>query len=408
MKFKLLLISLVVLFASVAQGQVSSSTARRVRAGTTLPTTCRATNPVDVFIDSNATITDRWYICTSTNTWTAQTGPATAPGGSNTHVQFNDSSAFGGDAGLTYNKTTDTLSISGLLQTGTGPTTLTDAAGKILSASLNTVAAAQGGFGSNVSAQSGVPLFATGTPTFTSTTGTSNFVRATAPSFTSDQWITSTDSAHQRFHFAGNGTTFIKSGQTSSADAAALFNFRDVTDNELMELRNRLNASNWTFNLNANVTQGWSSTGGATGAADTGIARHAAGVLEVNSGAPGTLRDITFRNFKGNGTGAAQFRTTQTTVPVCSTNCGTSPTVTGTDTFMKIVLGTTPASAFLVTFNGTWAAAPPCVVQMGLAGMVVGKLALTAATTTTTITVVTNGTAPSTGDIYFIHCGGLQ
>jgi hypothetical protein len=31
------------------------------------------------------------------------------PGGSNTQVQFNDSGVFGGDSGLTYNKTTDTL-----------------------------------------------------------------------------------------------------------------------------------------------------------------------------------------------------------------------------------------------------------------------------------------------------------
>lgn len=40
---------------------------------------------------------------------------AGTPGGSNTQVQFNDSSTFGGDAGLTYNKTTDTLTLAGLL-----------------------------------------------------------------------------------------------------------------------------------------------------------------------------------------------------------------------------------------------------------------------------------------------------
>jgi hypothetical protein len=94
--------------------------------------------------------------------------------------------------------------------------------------------------------------------------------------------------------------------------------------------------------------------------------------------------------------------------PVCSTNCGTSPTVTGTDTFMTVLLGTTPASGFLLTFNGTWAAAPSCVGSMAKAGMVVGKDVLTAVTTTTTLTVVTNGTAPSTGDIYHFHCGGLS
>src|SRR5882672_7481448 len=37
------------------------------------------------------------------------------PGGSNTQVQFNDSNVFGGDAGLTYNKTTDSLILAGLL-----------------------------------------------------------------------------------------------------------------------------------------------------------------------------------------------------------------------------------------------------------------------------------------------------
>ena len=38
----------------------------------------------------------------------------TSPGGTDTQVQFNDSGSFGGDAGLTYNKTTDTLSVNGI------------------------------------------------------------------------------------------------------------------------------------------------------------------------------------------------------------------------------------------------------------------------------------------------------
>lgn len=44
------------------------------------------------------------------------------------------------------------------------------------------VGIAYGGFGANNSASSGVPLFASGVITFTSTTGTGNFVRATSPS----------------------------------------------------------------------------------------------------------------------------------------------------------------------------------------------------------------------------------
>jgi len=50
-------------------------------------------------------------------TWTAQTGGGGgngSPGGSNTQVQFNDAGSFGGDAGFTYNKSTDTLSVNTL------------------------------------------------------------------------------------------------------------------------------------------------------------------------------------------------------------------------------------------------------------------------------------------------------
>jgi hypothetical protein len=48
-------------------------------------------------------VTDAWHKVDTSG------GGGGAPGGSNTQVQFNDSGAFGGDAGLTYNKATDTL-----------------------------------------------------------------------------------------------------------------------------------------------------------------------------------------------------------------------------------------------------------------------------------------------------------
>lgn len=42
---------------------------------------------------------------------------------------------------------------------------------------------------------------------------------------------------------------------------------------------------------------GWvSSATDSTGAKDTGLARNAAGIVEVNNGTPGTLRDLTLRN----------------------------------------------------------------------------------------------------------------
>ena len=52
-------------------------------------------------------------------------GGSGAPGGSDTQVQFNDGgSTLGGDSGLTYNKTTDTLSVTGGVNVGTGVTIL--------------------------------------------------------------------------------------------------------------------------------------------------------------------------------------------------------------------------------------------------------------------------------------------
>lgn len=49
---------------------------------------------------------------------------------------------------------------------------------------VGTLAPGRGGFGADISAQSGVPLFTTGVPTFTGTSGTGNFARVTSPVFT--------------------------------------------------------------------------------------------------------------------------------------------------------------------------------------------------------------------------------
>ena len=50
--------------------------------------------------------------------WQCITTPGSSPGGADTQVQFNDGgSAFGGDAGLVFNKTTNNLTVSGDIQT---------------------------------------------------------------------------------------------------------------------------------------------------------------------------------------------------------------------------------------------------------------------------------------------------
>lgn len=92
--------------------------------------------------------------------------------------------------------------------------------------------------------------------------------------------------------------------------------------------------------------------------------------------------------------------------PSCTSNCGTSPSVVGTNSSFTVTMGASgsPASGWVVTFSGTWPAIPQCHVTMALAGMVVGKLPLTAVPTTTTLTVGTNGTAPSNSDVYNVQC----
>jgi hypothetical protein len=80
-----------------------------------------------------------------------------------------------GSALTRTNDTNVTLTLGG------SPTTALLNAASITVGWTGTLAASRGGFGADVSAQSGVPLFATGVPTFTGTTGSGNFVRATSP-----------------------------------------------------------------------------------------------------------------------------------------------------------------------------------------------------------------------------------
>lgn len=95
-------------------------------------------------------------------TWaTPAGGGGGTPGGSDTQVQFNDGGAFGGDAGLTYNKTTDVLTAGGVNVTG-----LTVSSAVATDASKNLVSVTNTGTGNNVLATS--PTLVTpilGTPT---------------------------------------------------------------------------------------------------------------------------------------------------------------------------------------------------------------------------------------------------
>lgn len=178
------------------------------------------------------------------------------------------------------------------------------------------------------------------------------------------------------------------------------------------------------FIARSDSTLCWSS--GALGAAvDLCTARDAANTFAQKNGTAAQVHRLYFTTtgpvyyqqtarthgvlLTGSG-GAMQLSTAQTTVPTCTTNCGTSPSIVGTDTAMRVTMGATgvPASAWVVQFNGTWPAAPVCHVTAALASMVVGKQAIAVVVTTTTITVTTNGTAPANADQYQIICMGVS
>ena len=52
--------------------------------------------------------------------------PLLVPGGSDTHVQFNDGGTLGGEAALTYNKATNVLTSTGTINASAGKILITD------------------------------------------------------------------------------------------------------------------------------------------------------------------------------------------------------------------------------------------------------------------------------------------
>jgi hypothetical protein len=120
--------------------------------------------------------------------WATVSGGGGTPGGSDTQVQFNDGgSTFGGDSGLTYNKSTDSLTIAGdlainggdltssastfnLFSTGTASTTLNIATNSVGASNTKTLNIGTGGAGSSTTAISMGSNLGTSTVTMFGTT----------------------------------------------------------------------------------------------------------------------------------------------------------------------------------------------------------------------------------------------
>lgn len=119
-----------------------------------------------------------------------------------------------------------------------------------------TLAAARGGFGADISAQSGVPLFATGTATFTGTSGTGNFVRVTSPTLTDP--VVGTQSPGDNSTKAAS-TAYVEaavsaSGVTSIAGNTGAFTLANGIDNSTNQIQ--LTAARRTLPTTQTFTSG--------------------------------------------------------------------------------------------------------------------------------------------------------
>jgi hypothetical protein len=195
----------------------------------------------------------------SSNTLNA-TGGGT-PGGSNTYVQFNDSGVFGGTSGLTFTKATSALAASGPISnsvTGTGALQ-----------TLTVTAADPGGGATNYNSI-----------VFNNGHGAGNFKsQFKLQSAGVDKWALGND-------YSGNG------GQT--------FFLYDATTNSAVMFWN----TNTNIRMHPSEVLGFSGTGGAgdaSGALDIGLARNAAGVLEIDNGTVGQFGDLKVRTTIHNG-----------------------------------------------------------------------------------------------------------
>lgn len=187
------------------------------------------------------------------------------------------------DLGLTGTNSGDqTITLTGdITGSGSGSFVTTIGASKVTNAMLsgsidlttkviNALSAINGGFGSDISAASGVPLFASGVPTFTSTSGTGNFARVTSPVFvtpalgTPSSGIATNLTGTASGLTAGNVTTNANlSGPiTSSGNTTSVANqtgsgskfVMDTSPTLVTPILGVASATNVTFGISSSVT----------------------------------------------------------------------------------------------------------------------------------------------------------
>ena len=214
-------------------------------------------------------------------TWAAPgSGGSGTPGGANTNIQYNDSSAFGGDANLVWDKTAKKVTITN----GGG----TDSALKMGSLEFQPYALNNCWFGDNIYFD-----------------GTNFKFRSTGYA---SQFYFYTGEGQFRLFPSGTAGTNVTAGYGSQLKINADGTVAIGGQNGSVTAGNYSNSQLLVYPaggmiIPSNALLGWSTTSGsAAGTFDTGIQRNAAGVVEINNGTAGTLRDLTLRNLTISGT----------------------------------------------------------------------------------------------------------
>ena len=160
-----------------------------------------------------------------------------APGGSDTYVQFNDSGNLGGDSGLTYNKTTDALTITGDVAVNGGDITTTAVTATVFDTNATTVTAFRSATTLTLGATSGTSqirndttiggdLTITGGDLFTSA-ATSTLMNTTATNLSIGGAATTLTLG------ATSGTTAIRNAETKLGNTIAELTTNSGTANSL-------------------------------------------------------------------------------------------------------------------------------------------------------------------------------
>ncbi len=212
-------------------------------------------------------------------TWAA--GGGGAPGGADTQVQFNDASAFGGDAGLTYNKTTNVVTITagGLVLATSGTITQTSASATAFESGPNG--------GTN-------PVLRLVNSTGSQATGLSITGLAAAGGVTLTAISSGSDEAI-RLVAKGTGSVIVPQG--AAATPGLTFNVGGGSDDGFWSRANGLidishgGAHVYEFQADAlimdtSVRLGWDATGAPT-LLDTALSRNGIGIVEINNGTAG-------------------------------------------------------------------------------------------------------------------------